>query len=63
MGSESSEEKIDRLIRLPELKSIVGLRKSTLYQMMKLGKFPAGIVVGRSRLWKLSSIQDWMDKL
>jgi len=63
MASESCEEKIDRLIRLPEVVSLIGLRKSTVYQMMKLGKFPSGVVVGRSRLWKLSTIQEWMNKL
>jgi len=63
MSSESIEDKADRLLRLPEVEKVTGFRKTRLYQLIKDGQFPPVIKIGRSRLWKASSIQEWIRSL
>lgn len=53
-------ERTDRLLRLPEIERICGLRKTTIYQLINDGKFPPGFKVGRSRLWRWTAIQEWV---
>ncbi|MDP2780954.1 AlpA family transcriptional regulator [Devosia sp.] len=60
MTSQAIYEKTDRLLRLPEVEHIAGLRKTTLYQLIKEGGFPPGFRVGRSRLWRWSVVQQWV---
>lgn len=52
---------IDRLLRLPEVESLVGLRKSAIYAGMKAGDFPPCIKLGpRAAAWPESDIQAWI---
>jgi len=52
----------DRIVRLPELMTIVGLRKTQIYEDISLGKFPNSIPLsGRARGWRLSEIRDWIE--
>lgn len=60
MTSQNIYEKTDRLLRLPEVERIAGLRKTTLYQLIKDGSFPPGFTVGRSRLWRWTAVQQWV---
>jgi len=53
--------KINKLLTLREVISIVGIKKSTLYKLIKEGKFPSQIKIGHLSRWKLSDIQDWLD--
>jgi prophage regulatory protein len=49
-----------RLLRLAEVSTMVGLRRSAIYQHISEGRFPAPIKVGyRSVRWKLADVLAW----
>jgi predicted DNA-binding transcriptional regulator AlpA len=51
----------DRLIRLPEVQTLTGLRRSAIYEQMQRGTFPRSVKVGpRAAVWSESSIQAWI---
>ena len=50
-----------RLIRLPEVCSMVGLRPTSIYLRTKAGTFPAPIKLGKTSCWIESEIQDWIE--
>jgi prophage regulatory protein len=53
---------VNRVIRLPEVKSITGLSTSTIYAMMSEGLFPPNISLGaRAVGWIEKDIQDWIN--
>ena len=53
-----------RLIRLAEVSTMVGLGRSSLYRYVSEGRFPAPIKVGfRSVRWKLSEVLAWRAKI
>ncbi|APW40547.1 hypothetical protein RD110_07865 [Rhodoferax koreense] len=59
-GSEAPAP--DRLIRLPEVMEITGLKKSTIYRMLKDGVFPPPGKLGtRFTTWKETAIRAWVD--
>lgn len=52
-----------QLIRLPEVESLTGCKKTTIYKLMKEGKFPQCIkITRRLAAWTEQSIQDWVDQ-
>lgn len=52
---------INQFIRLPEVKSITGMSKPTIYLWMKENRFPKAIKVGeRSVAWIATEIDAWM---
>ena len=51
-----------RLLRLPEVSHLVGLRRSAIYDQIKHGKFPAPVHLGpRAVAWPSDQIADWID--
>ena len=53
------------VLRLPEVKAITGLSRSTIYLRITEGKFPPPISLGsgaRAVGWVESEIQDWITK-
>jgi prophage regulatory protein len=51
----------ERLLRLPEVETLVGLRKSSIYDAMKRGEFPAPVKLSRRAVcWPASSIETWI---
>lgn len=51
----------DRYIRIKELATILGIGKSTIYRLVKDGKFPKQIkLTERAAVWKLSAINSWI---
>lgn len=51
----------DRLLRLPEVEGIAGIKKSTIYTLMRDGKFPQCIAItGRMVAWPESAILQWV---
>ena len=72
---EISEETVDakrldpalnaqRLIRLAEVSSMIGLKRSSIYRYVSEGKFPSPIKVGeRSVRWKLADVLAWRAKV
>ena len=53
---------VDRLIALHEVEHLTSLKKSRLYEMMKVGSFPAAVVVSTNRrAWLASEIQAFIE--
>ena len=51
----------DRLLRLPEVEQATGLRKSTVYLLMKRGEFPRCVqVTARCVAWPESRVLQWV---
>ena len=55
-GGEGMEQ--ERLLRLPEVLTIVGLRKSAWYDGIQKGEYPKPIKKGRSSFWPSSTIKE-----
>lgn len=53
----------DRLLALTELRSLVPLSKSKLYDEISHGRFPRPVKVGRSAFWRLNEVENWMASL
>jgi len=55
---------IPRIVRLPEVKQLVGLSRSELYRRMALNEFPKSISLGkRSVGWIESEINEWISEI
>lgn len=52
----------DRIIRLPEVMGITGIRgKSTIYRWVKNQQFPAPLSLGGTSVgWRESDVQAWV---
>lgn len=51
----------DRLLRLAEVEASTGLKKSTIYLLMKRGEFPASVqVTARCVAWPESRVLQWV---
>ena len=49
-----------QLIRLPQVKELTCLSKSSIYRLMNEGDFPKQVSLGaRSVVWVKSQIEDW----
>ena len=58
-----SEEKFDRLVRMKELKILVGLSNSLIYRLISLNNFPKPIHLSkRSVGWRLSVVEAWINE-
>lgn len=50
-----------KFIKLEAVKSLTGLSRSSIYQFINEGKFPAQVKLGnRSVAWVSSEIEEWM---
>lgn len=53
---------MDTLLRLPKVKKITGLGRSTIYRMMKAGEFPRPVAISRGAVgWRQSDIERWIE--
>ncbi|SDB03718.1 helix-turn-helix transcriptional regulator [Bauldia litoralis] len=50
----------DRLLRIAEVKGIVGLGHTSIYARIAAGEFPRPIKVGSRTLWSYREVQDWI---
>ena len=52
----------DRLLRLPDVSAIVGIRKSTIYALMKRDKFPkCTYITSKTVAWPESAVLAWVN--
>lgn len=59
---QSSNAK-ERLIRLPAVEAMTGCKKSTIYKLMKEGKFPRCVsVTARMVAWPESAVLAWVQE-
>lgn len=50
-----------RFLRLPEVMDLTGLSRSTLYDSIKRGSFPAAVPLGgKSVAWLSTEVDAWM---
>jgi prophage regulatory protein len=53
----------DRLLRLADVESATGCKKSTIYKLMKEGKFPRCVsVTSRMVAWPESAVLGWVQE-
>jgi prophage regulatory protein len=51
----------DMMMRLPQVKEMTGLSRSTIYNWLTAGKFPAPVKLGpRSVAWVRQEIELWV---
>ena len=51
----------DRLLRLPEVEHLTGLRRSAIYEQMQRGIFPRSVKAGRrATTWSEAAVQEWI---
>lgn len=51
------------ILRLPDIKVRTGLSRTTIYSMIKVGKFPAQIQIGKRAVgWDSRSIDAWIER-
>ena len=49
-----------QFLRLPQVKEITCLSKSSIYRLMEEGEFPKQIALGaRSVVWVRAQVEDW----
>ena len=52
----------DRLVRVKELKTIVGISATSIWRRCKEGQFPEAVRVGPGAVaWRLSEVNAWMN--
>lgn len=62
VSETGSQLRRDRLLRLAEVESITGLKKSTIYAMMKRGDFPPGSRrTPRCVAWSERAVLQWVN--
>jgi prophage regulatory protein len=47
------------LLSMRQLTARLGLSRATLYRLLRAGRFPAPVCVGRRRLWTPETVQAW----
>lgn len=53
----------DRLLRLPEVEGMTGCKKSTIYEMMRAGRFPKSVRLNaRLVVWSESAVLTWVQE-
>lgn len=49
------------LVRLPEVKAICGLSRSSIYLLIREGRFPPSVAItGRARGWVRQEVENWV---
>jgi len=53
----------DRLLRIPDVERVAGIKKSTVYQLMREGKFPPCVrITRRLSAWPESAVLNWVQQ-
>ena len=60
--STQSHPATGRIIRLREVVTRIGLSRSTVYEKIASGEFPAPVALGGRRVgWKETEVDDWIE--
>jgi prophage regulatory protein len=59
-GTYAKDGAGERILRLPQVKALVGLGTTAIYNRMKNDDFPKPIKLGRLSGWLHSEIQEWI---
>lgn len=62
-ASPTSPPEPGRFLRMPEVLSLVGMSRSTMYERMKTGRFPKSVELGGNMVvWREMDVRSWMDR-
>lgn len=51
-----------KLLRRRQVEAITGLCRSSIYRLMKIGRFPRPVSIGpRAVRWRLSDVTEWVE--
>lgn len=53
----------ERLLRIEEVLQIIGIKRTTLYALIKKNAFPSQYKIGNTSVWKLSDINNYIENL
>lgn len=53
----------DRFLRLEEVILLVGVRKTTLYDLIKSDEFPAPVKIRACSVWSELEVRHWMGRV
>jgi prophage regulatory protein len=54
----------ERILRKPQVMELTGLGKTTLYLLVKSGKFPKPVRIGKRAIgWKYTDVKAWLERL
>lgn len=59
-NSTSTSPPRDRFIRLSEVEAISGCKKTTIYTMLRVGRFPRPVRMGRITVWPETAVHQWV---
>ena len=60
----TSPQNVERLLRMRELESLVGVKRSTIHRLVSQGRFPPPLHPfghGRVAAWKATEIAAWIE--
>jgi prophage regulatory protein len=58
-----NHKQVRQILRRKQVEQMTGLSRSTIYQWIKDGSFPASITLGRRSVgWDMAEIQDWIQQ-
>jgi prophage regulatory protein len=60
IGGTMSTSTPAQLYRLPEVERATGLRRSTLYELIRAGTFPAPVKLARLSAWPSHEVEAWI---
>lgn len=58
---DAQSVKTIKFLKLPDVLDRVGVSRTTVYDLIKAGKFPEPLRVGRSTLWPDYKIREWQE--
>lgn len=51
-----------KFLRLPEVKTAVGMSRSQIYRLIQLGQFPKPVKIGpRVSVWPDTAVKEWQE--
>lgn len=56
-----TEQTQRRILRLPDVRQLVGLSRSSIYARIQIGTFPSPIKMGKASGWIESEVQEWIE--
>lgn len=60
-GPQRSNQLQPRFLRLPAVEQIIGVKKSTVYALLKTNEFPRPYKIGgRVVAWRVEDIEEWI---
>lgn len=55
-------KKFDEFLTSSEISETLRITKAGLFKLIKAGKFPAGLRLGRNHRWRKEDIKKWVDE-